>query len=69
MSFKEFTDRLLAANVTAQDIADAIGVSKNTVLRARMEGPNARPAPPDWEPKLRDLAASRASDLSELASG
>lgn len=69
MNFKEFTDRLLAASVTAQDIADAIGVSKNTVLRARMEGPNARPAPPGWESKLRDLAASRAADLSELASG
>lgn len=69
MDFKEFTDRLLAANVTAQDIADELGVSRNTVLRARMDdsSPNARSAPPNWEARLRALAAERAADLASLA--
>lgn len=67
MDFKAFTDQLLAANVTAQDIADTLGVSRNTVLRARMEGENARPAPRDWEPKLKALAAERAKDLAKLS--
>lgn len=67
MDFKAFTDRLFAANVTAQDVADALGVSRNTVLRARMEGGQTRPAPKDWESKLRALAAERAADLEALA--
>jgi hypothetical protein len=67
VDFKAFTDQLLAANVTAQDIADVLGVSRNTVLRARMEGPNSRPAPPDWEPKLKGLAKERAAELERLA--
>lgn len=67
MDFKAFTDELLAQNITAQDIADTLGVSRNTVLRARMEGPNSRPAPGEWKPKLQQLALARAAHLSELA--
>jgi orotate phosphoribosyltransferase-like protein len=69
MDFKEFTDRLLAANVTAQTIADELGVSRNTVLRARMDvsSPNARSAPTGWQDKLRRLAADRAGELERLS--
>lgn len=69
MDFKAFTDQLLAANVTAQTIADELGVSRNTVLRARMDvsSPNSRSAPPGWEDKLRALAAERAAELKKLS--
>lgn len=69
VDFKTFTDDLLAQNITAQDIADHLGVSRNTILRARMEGRNARPAPPEWEPRLRELAKARSANLARLAKG
>ena len=69
MTFKEFTDRLLASNVSTADMAEALGVTQSTVLRARMDqsNRNARNAPPDWEPKLRELARQRSLELADLA--
>lgn len=69
MDFREATDTLLAANVTAEVIADVLGVSRNTVLRARMDpsSPNTRPAPQGWERKLSALARQHSATLASLA--
>lgn len=69
MDIKALTDELLAANITVQDMADACGVSRNTILRARMDpsNPNARTPQPEWEPKLRALAKQRGTKLVQIA--
>lgn len=71
MDFKAFTDQLLAASISTQDIAEALGVQQNTVLRARMDpaNPNSRNAPSGWEGKLRALALERGHQLLDLGSG
>lgn len=67
MEFKEATDRLLAERVTLDEIADACGVSKNLISRARMEGEGSRSAPPKWRGALSGLARQRSSALWDLA--
>lgn len=69
MDFKEATDTLLSHNVTAESIAAVLGVSRNTVLRARMDvsSPNARPAPPEWRRRLALLARQHSETLATLA--
>lgn len=71
MDFKAFTDQLLAANVSTSDMAEVLGVTQSTVLRARMDPTNkhARNPPPDWDPKLRELARQRSVELARLADG
>lgn len=68
MTFKQATDAL-AGCYSLDEIADALGVSANTVRRARMVAgnPNARPAPERWEPVLAKLARSRGGELAKLA--
>ena len=68
MNFREATGALTACH-TMGEIAEAIGVAKNTVLRARMvaTSPNARAAPPRWEKAVVKLARKRAADLVKLA--
>ena len=66
MEFKEATDRLMQ-RVTNQDVADACGVSRNLIERARMDGEHARAAPPSWEPAIAQLARQRAHALLEFA--
>lgn len=55
------------ANYRAVDIAEALGVSANLVLRARMTGPQHRNPPKGWEAKLKELALARARELEEFA--
>jgi len=66
MDFKAATDRL-TARVTADDIAEALSVSRNTVERARMEGGQSRPAPSGWRATLARLARERGGELVTLA--
>lgn len=67
VDFKTATDRLLAGGITLDQIADACGVSKNLVARARMEGEGSRNPPAGWETALGDLARERSAEFGDLA--
>lgn len=69
MDFKNATDRLSAAKITADDIAEAFGVVRNTIARARLDpsSPAYRSPPDDWEPVLARLARQRIHELALLA--
>ena len=68
MDFKTATDRLSAAKITADDIAEAFGVVRNTIARARLDpsSPAYRSPPENWEPVLVRLARERIMELSKL---
>ncbi|HEY0022374.1 MAG TPA: hypothetical protein VGB24_05670 [Longimicrobium sp.] len=68
MDFKTATDRL-TDRITADDIAEAFGVARNSIARARLErsNPGYRPPPESWQPVLARLARERSKQLSELA--
>ena len=69
MDFKTATDRLSAAKITADDIAEAFGVVRNTIARARRDpsSPAYRSPPENWRPVLARLARERMRELSEFA--
>ena len=68
MDFKEATDVLTSApTMTLAKVADAFGKDTHTIMRARMEGPNARTPPRDWEPVVARLAREQALVLREYA--
>ena len=66
MDFKTATDRLSAAKITADDIAEACGVVRNSIARARLDpaSPAYRSPPPHWRPSLAQLARERIRELS-----
>jgi hypothetical protein len=68
MDFKSATDQL-TERVTADDIAQAFGVARNTIARARLEPSSSayRSPPEGWQKVLARLARERCSDLKELA--
>jgi hypothetical protein len=68
MTFKTATDRL-TARVTADDIAKAFRVARNTVARARLDpSSSAYRSPPDgWQKVLARLAMERSMELKALA--
>lgn len=66
MTFKEASDRL-TASVRLADIAAESGVALNSILRARMEGPNARQPPVNWRSVIATLARERGGELLKLA--
>jgi len=68
VNFKAATD-MLTRRMTADEIADAAGVSISTVARARLDPASSayRSPPEDWEAILASLARRRAVDLKELA--
>ena len=68
MNFKTATDRL-TDRVTADDIAKAFGVARNTIARARLEpSSDAYRSPPhDWQRVLARLARDRSKELKKLA--
>jgi transcriptional regulator with XRE-family HTH domain len=65
MEFKEATDQL--SGISLADLAGRMGVSLNSVLRARMTGPNSRKPPEGWEEAVAKLARERARQLLDLA--
>ena len=68
MDFKTATDRLSAAKITADDIAEACGVVRNSIARARLDpsSPAYRSPPPHWRPALAQLARERVTQLNGL---
>lgn len=66
-TFREAADRLLRC-VTQQQLADEMGVTRNTIARALMspDNPNSRPAPKGWEDAVRRLARERGGELLSL---
>jgi hypothetical protein len=68
MDFKTATDRI-AGCYSLDEVAAALGVSGNTVRRARMDpaSANARPAPEGWEAVIAKLARKRGGELVKLA--
>lgn len=68
MDFKEATDVLTSApTMTLAKVAEAFGKDTHTIMRARMEGPNARTPPRDWEPVVAQLARQQAQALLAYA--
>lgn len=68
MNFKEATDVLTSApTMTLAKVAEAFGKDTHTIMRARMEGPNARTPPRDWQPVVAQLAKQQAADLEAKA--
>jgi hypothetical protein len=65
MDFKTATDRLSAAKITADDIAEACGVVRNSIARARLDpsSPAYRSPPPNWKPALAQLTGERIAEL------
>jgi len=68
MNFKTATDRL-TGRVTADDIAMAFGVARNTIARARLHpSSDAYRSPPhNWQMVLGRLARERSKELKRLA--
>jgi hypothetical protein len=66
MDFKTATDRLSAAKITADDIAEACGVVRNSIARARLDpsSPAYRSPPPNWKTALVQLARERIAELN-----
>jgi len=68
MNFKTATDRL-TERITADEIAKAFGVARNTIARARLDPSSSayRSPPEDWEAVLARLARDLSAEFSELA--
>jgi hypothetical protein len=68
MDFKEATD-ILTRRITADEIAEAAGVSISSIARARLEpsSPAYRSPPENWGPVLVGIARERIRELSKFA--
>lgn len=68
MDFKTATDRV-AGCISHAEIAEAAGVSVQTIRQARLHpsAPGHRPPPANWEHVLAMLARQRATILLGLA--
>jgi hypothetical protein len=68
MNFKTATDRL-TDRVTADDIAKAFKIARNTVARARLDPSSSayRSPPEGWQKILAQLAMERSMELKALA--
>lgn len=68
MDFKTATDRV-AGCISHAEIAEAAGVSVQTIRQARLDpsAPGHRPPPVGWQDTLGRLARQRAQDLNLLA--
>ena len=69
MHFVTATDRATGTSITLADIADACGVSRSAIDRARMDpaNPNARKPPEGWRSCVAKLCRERAAALAKLA--
>jgi hypothetical protein len=65
MDFKEATD-ILTRRITADEIAEAAGVSISSIARARLDLSSSayRSPPENWQPVLACLARARITELS-----
>lgn len=64
MNFKEATD-ILTRRITADEIAEAAGVSISSIARARLDPTSSayRTPPDNWQPVLAQLARERIEEL------
>lgn len=67
MNFKETADEMSHLGISATEIAEAAGVSLNSISRARIETSNSRPPPKEWKAICRTLILERVAALSSLA--
>jgi hypothetical protein len=67
MNFKEATD-ILTRRITADEIADAAGVSISSIARARLDPASSayRSPPENWQLVLAQLARERIRELKLL---
>ena len=67
MDFKEATD-ILTRRITADEIAEAAGVSISSIARARLDPSSSayRSPPENWRPVLARLARQRIDELTEF---
>lgn len=65
MDFKEATD-ILTRRITADEIAEAAGVSISSIARARLDPSSSayRSPPENWQPVLARLARERIEELA-----
>lgn len=68
MDFKEATD-ILTRRITADEIAEAAGVSISSIARARLDSSSSayRSPPENWRPVLARLARERMQQLAAFA--
>lgn len=68
MDFKQATDRL-TERVTAEEIAAACGVARNSIARARLDPSSSayRSPPTGWQKVLARLARERGAEFNQLA--
>lgn len=68
MDFKEATD-LFAGRISHAEVAEALGVSLQSVRQARLDPshPNYRRPPAGWAPRLARLVRERGTALQVLA--
>lgn len=68
MDFKTATD-LVAGCISHAEIAEAAGVSVQTIRQARLDpsAPGHRPPPTNWQPVLARLARERSRSLASFA--
>lgn len=68
MDFKTATDRV-AGCISHAEIAEAAGVSVQTIRQARLDpsAPGHRPPPAGWRDVLARLARERSKDLAAFA--
>jgi hypothetical protein len=64
--YRKAMDALAALGVSATEVARAVGVSLNSVSRARMETGNRRSPPPGWKPAVRGIISKRIAGLAHL---
>ncbi|HEX8321229.1 hypothetical protein [Longimicrobium sp.] len=67
MDFKEATD-ILTRRITADEIAEAAGVSISSIARARLDPASSayRTPPENWRPALAQVARERIKMLDAL---
>jgi hypothetical protein len=68
VDFKAATN-ILTRRITADEIADAAGVSISSIARARLDATSSayRSPPENWETVLARLARARSDEFKELA--
>ena len=68
MDFKTATDRV-AGCISHAEIAEAAGVSVQTIRQARLDpsAPGHRPPPGEWQEVLASLARKRSRELAAFA--
>lgn len=68
MDFKTATDRVSGC-ISHAEIAEAAGVSVQTIRQARLDpsAPGHRPPPTGWKPVLARLASKRSRELAEFS--